>query len=185
MITKSISIIRSFLNIIFLKLKYGSKIKFSSKIFLSNIESCYGINIINGSIKLGDKISIRKNARLGVSNGTIEIGDKCFINNNTAIVSMGKISIGNNCTFGPNVCIYDHDHDYNHNGLIPNKYTVDNVTIGNNVWLGAGVIILKGTEIGDNSIVAAGTIVKGKYSPNSLIYNEKTIKVKSIKEYKK
>ena len=82
------------------------------------------------------------------------------------------ISIGDNTEFGPNVCIYDHDHDYK-NGLNNELYKTSPVKIGKNCWIGAGVIILRGTVIGDNSVIAAGSIVKDVVPSNSLFYNKR------------
>lgn len=54
----------------------------------------------------------------------------------------------------------------NHKGSIdrPRK-----ITIGRNVWVGLNAIILKGTEIGDNSVVGAGAVVRGKFPANCVI----------------
>lgn len=78
-----------------------------------------------------------------------------YINRNTALVCRDSITIGQGTTIGPNVVIYDHDHDKNNRGAVVSKP----VKIGENVWIGAGCIVLKGVCIGNNSIIAAGTIV--------------------------
>ena len=67
--------------------------------------------------------------------------------------------------------VIDHDHNYRANGI----YSGDNpefisspVIIGNDVWIGANVVILRGTEIGDNCVIAAGSVVKDIIPPNTL-----------------
>lgn len=75
------------------------------------------------------------------------------------------ISIGNNVTLAPRVHILAHDASTkNHLG-----YTrISPVQIGNNVFIGAGSIILPGTNIGDNCIIGAGSVVKGTLMANGV-----------------
>lgn len=109
---------------------------------------------------------------MNVPTGILQIEDNCFFNNNCSINCLKNIYIGANSIFGENVLFYDHDHKFSKNlGAQTPGFISENIHIGKNCWIGAGVIILKGTVIGDNSVVAAGTIVKGKYPDNSLIYN--------------
>ncbi len=104
-------------------------------------------------IYLGKKCGIRPNVELSATNGIISIGDGCFVNRNCMVVSHEKITIGDGTTIGPGSYIYDHDHDGN------GGYITEPVSIGKNVWIGAGCIILKGVSIGDGSVIAAGTVV--------------------------
>ena len=119
-----------------------------------------------GSINIGKMTAIRSNAEISATNGRIEIGNECFINRNCMIVSHEKIEIGDGTTVGPNVCMYDHDHDG------AGGYKSLPIIIGKNVWVGAGCILLKGTTIGDNSIVGAGTIVMTSIPSNTIVYND-------------
>ena len=145
-------------------------------------KGCIATN--NGSININSGLNIKKYSRIEANGGKITIGNKCFINRGVMIISHDNISIGNNVAIGPNVCIYDHDHDYDVNGLIPNKYKNGSVSIGNNVWIGAGSIILRNTIIGDNSIIGAGTIVKGNVKPKSIALNKRKLDIIDIKKYK-
>ena len=86
-----------------------------------------------------------------------------------------EIKIGNDVQFSPNVLIYDHDHDYKAEGGVKSmKYIETPVSIGNNVWIGANTVILRGASIGDNAVIAAGSIVKGTVPSNCLFLNIKT-----------
>ncbi len=159
-----------------------SGVRFTNKLH-SNIESFSKIYNKGKKFEIG-KAYIRNNVLINTDeNGSIIIKDNFFANRNSIISCRNKIIINENCCIGPNVCIYDHDHKYGENGL-ENGYELGYVIIGKNVWIGAGAIILKNTEIGDNCIIAAGTIVKGKYPSNSLIYNEKVTKIKELKTNK-
>src|SRR5690606_12118651 len=82
------------------------------------------------------------------------------------------ITIGDNFYSSSNVQFVTHDGSIN---VIRNKYPeykqadiFKPITIGNNVFLGYGAIILPGTEIGDNVIIGAGSIVKGKVESDSI-----------------
>lgn len=58
--------------------------------------------------------------------------------------------------------------------------TAKPIVIGDNVWIGLNAIIPKGTEIGDNCIVSAGTVVKGKFPANSVITGNPAKVVKTL-----
>ena len=54
------------------------------------------------------------------------------------------------------------------------------ITIGNNVWIGANVIVLKGTVLGDNTVVGTGSVVKGEYPSNCVIVGNPAKIIKRI-----
>lgn len=131
----------------------------------------------NSKLHIGKKFRTRNNVSFRIYKGIVEIGDNCFFNDNCSINCLKNIKIGNNCIFGPDVKIYDHDHDYKKD---MNSFVKQSIEIGNNVWIGANVVILKGVKIGDNSVIAAGTIVKHDVSSNTLVYNKNELVEKVI-----
>ena len=64
-----------------------------------------------GKILLKKHIHTKRNVILCAEGGTLEIGEGCFFNNGCMAVAKERITIGNRAAFGPNVLIYDHDHD--------------------------------------------------------------------------
>ena len=130
----------------------------------------------------GKKDSARMNLSIYCNTGgKIKIGDNCFFNQNCILACKYDISISNNCIFGPNVCIYDHDHDYRNFTSMRDTFTCLGISIGEGTWIGANVTILKGAIIGNRCVVAAGTVVTaGNYPDDSLIYNDRTLKTKTI-----
>ena len=64
-----------------------------------------------GKILLKKHIHTKRNVILCAEGGTLEIGEGCFFNNGCMAVAKERITIGNRVAFGPNVLIYDHDHD--------------------------------------------------------------------------
>ena len=87
------------------------------------------------------------------------IGDYFYSNFNLTLVDDGKIEIGDNVMIGPNVSIITAGHPVSPKCRLKGlQYNAD-VKIGNNVWIGAGVNVLPGVTIGDNSVIGAGAVV--------------------------
>ncbi len=132
-----------------------------------------------GSIKFGRKCVIDKGTLIRSSGGNIEIGESVYINRNCNIVSRKSIFLGNGVTIGPNVNIYDHDHIIGKN-KINQAYCSESISIGENVWIGASVVILKGVSIGNDSIIGAGSIISKDIPSNTLAFSKNDIIKRSI-----
>lgn len=158
------------LRLIVLKIKYRSQLSFS-KVQLIDKSSRIRIGKGNSKISFSNMVEIKANCYLDAVGGQIKLGEYCFINRNAIIVSMDRVSIGEHTTIGPNLVIYDHDHDYK--GGDRTQYCTAPINIGKNVWIGANCIILKGVSIGDNSIVAAGTVVTKDIPSDTIFYQKK------------
>lgn len=131
-----------------------------------------------GSIIMGSYNQNREKLYIGVDGGQLTIGNHCFFNINSSITCIDKITIGNNCKFGNNLVIVDHDHNYKASDP---EFLGSAIEIGNNVWCGANVVILRGSTIGDNCVVGAGSVVKGNYPAGSLICGDRAKIVRAIK----
>jgi len=93
-----------------------------------------------------------------------------------------NITIGNGCQFGPNVKIFDNNHQFNKEKGVLFEHTMGDVIIGNNCWIAANVIILKGAVIGDNCVISAGCVVKEYIPPASIVTQERAIKIVPIED---
>lgn len=105
--------------------------------------------------------------------GKIEIGDGFGISG-TTIYSTSSITIGKNATIGANCKIIDNDFhplDPEQRRLNLNEeYTLRKpIKIGDNCFIGMNSIILKGTTLGDNVVVGAGSVVHGQFPDNCII----------------
>jgi|GEM_PF-300228 len=120
-------------------------------------------------VSVGKFVFIRKNASIRVDGGELSIGEKAFINDNCVINCAYRITIGAYAKIAPNVCINDHDHNYRQDGG-PHLLTGE-VTIGRNVWIGANTVVLRGSCIGDNAVIAAGSVVNGIVPPDTVYLN--------------
>ncbi len=129
----------------------------------------------HSKIKFGKLIKANSGTKISCLNGGfITIGDNVFLGYRCIMVCWDKINISNNVQFGPNVLIYDHDHDFRtKDGMKNLKYKTSPVEIGENTWIGANTVILRGTKIGKNCVVGAGSIIKGEYPDNSIILQKR------------
>lgn len=109
----------------------------------------------------------------------IQLGDFVKVSAFSTIMAgeKAKVTIGTNTIIGPGVVIVAFNHGTEPHG-VPMRYQdykdkeSNSILIGEDVWLGANVIVLPGTIIGDGSIVGAGTIVKGNIPPGVMVYAE-------------
>jgi len=141
------------------------------------------ITMENGAeLRIGKNYKMRDGAKIRVrKGGTCIIANNCSINSNDMIACHERIEIGDDVQLSPNVQIYDHDHDFRtEGGVKAGKYKTGAVKIGNNVWIGANTVILRGTELGDNCVVGAGSIVKGKYEAGSVIIQKREDEVRKL-----
>lgn len=132
---------------------------------------CVDIRLEGGRINLGNGLLISSNSVLTASDGgVLTLGNMVGINCNTMIMCHERIDIGDNTIMGPGIYIYDHDHIFDSfNGVKRNQYITTPVKIGRNCWIGAGTTILRGSIIGNNCLIAAGCVVKGKYPDGSVV----------------
>ena len=108
--------------------------------------------------KVGKNPDVEPNVFCGFG-FNVEVGDNFFANVNLVILDGAKVRIGNNAFIAPNVGIYTAGHPFDvkqrNEGL---EYAFP-VTIGDNVWIGAQACILPGVTIGDNTVIAGGSVV--------------------------
>ena len=139
----------------------------------------------------GERLTIGFNCRFEAfgkdEEKLILFGDRVQINDYVHISAMSGIEIGDDVLIASHVYISDNSHGYyNENGDSPKippsqrKYLISKVKIGNNVWLGEGVIVLPGVEIGDGCIIGAHSVVN-KTLPKGVIAVGSPAKI--IKEY--
>ncbi len=133
--------------------------------------------VIGGeSIKIGTRVLVHRGSRieaLNPANGVtrISIGDGVTIHPGSHIGAVDSITIGNGVLFASGVYMTDHDHDFSN----PEEPVIGNqrvltapVHIGEFVWLGERVMVLKGVSIGERSIIGAGSVVTADVPPYSI-----------------
>ncbi|MGW1180066.1 sugar O-acetyltransferase [Streptomyces drozdowiczii] len=89
----------------------------------------------------------------------ITVGEDTFINYNLTALDVAPITIGRDCQIGPNVQLLTPTHPVEPEPRRDKLEAARPITIGDNVWLGGGAIVLAGVTIGDNSVIGAGAVV--------------------------
>lgn len=116
-----------------------------------------------------------------IHGGDIILADDVGLNG-TVLVSKKLIKIGKKTIIAPNSIIIDHDgHEVNNmNSRINTKDKGSEIIIGENCWIGMNSIILKGVEIGNNTVIGAGSIVTSSCESNSIYAGNPAKKIKNI-----
>ncbi len=107
---------------------------------------------------VGTDVTLR--APLYVDYGTqISIGDRVFANYGLTALDCAPITIGDDTQIGPHVQLLTPTHPFDADARLSKLEAAAPITIGSNVWIGGGVIVLAGVTIGDNSVIGAGAVV--------------------------
>ncbi|MDA8940109.1 sugar O-acetyltransferase [Pseudoalteromonas marina] len=114
----------------------------------------------------------------------ITIGDRSFININCTVldapISEGAITIGDDCLIGPNVQLLAVSHAVNPTLRLNKENFAAPIIIGNNVWIGAGAIIVAGVSIGDNSVIGAGSVVTKNVEADTVVAGNPAREIKAL-----
>lgn len=124
----------------------------------------------NSEIKLGHSISIGPGVNILVKDGgKLQIGNSTYFTSDTHLEVLNSVVVGSDCAISWGVTIIDDDHHQLLDDRKASSDTACKVEIGNKVWIGCNVTILKGTVIGHNCVVGANSLVKGRFPDNCLI----------------
>lgn len=96
------------------------------------------------------------------------LGPRCFVNFNAVFLDVARITIGADVQIGPNVQLLTATHPVEAEPRRAKWEAAKPITIGDNVWLGGGVIVLAGVTIGDNTVVGAGAVVTRDLPANAV-----------------
>lgn len=99
----------------------------------------------------------------------ITLGARVFVNFDCVFLDVAPIVVGDDCRIGPGVHIYTADHPRDPALRRAGFESGRPVTIGRNVWIGGGAIILAGVTIGDDAIVGAGSVVTHDVAPGAQV----------------
>lgn len=157
------------------KIAFGCYIKNSAQINIGKrVKVHSGASLdasSSGLLELGDGTTVNRYAYLNASRGGIKIGAGTEINNFSVINGAGGVEIGTNVLVGPGVQIASYQHVYrDKNRLIKEQdYLYRKIVIGDDVWIGANAVILAGVTIGQGSVVGAGSVVTKSCEPYSVL----------------
>ena len=107
---------------------------------------------------VGDEVEIRPPLYCDYGRH-IHVGARSFVNYGLVALDVARITIGEDVQIGPNVQLLTPTHPVDPRLRRAKWEAAEPITIGDNVWLGGGVIVLPGVTIGENTVVGAGAVV--------------------------
>jgi acetyltransferase-like isoleucine patch superfamily enzyme len=169
--------------IIAYKIYYGRQLELTS--WRVGLEKGAILTIAEGaSIKLGSNVYIKRDSEIDARPGSrIIIGDNVFMNRRCTVVAMEEISVGDDSLLGVGVMVFDSNHKFDDPD--PERLIIDQgvetkvVRIGRNCWIGSGAFVGLGASIGDNSVVAAHTVLVKPVPNNCVVRSKHELAIKS------
>lgn len=124
------------------------------------------------TVRANCEILVYPNSRFGTHEGHLVLADGAVISTNVNIrAAGGRISVGAGSVVGQNTVLVAVNHQVKLGRPVINSPwddTRSGVTIGANVWIGANCVLLAGSSVGDNSVIAAGSVVRGEVPTGEL-----------------
>jgi acetyltransferase-like isoleucine patch superfamily enzyme len=157
------------------KVEFGHKVHFKRNLFLGDNVRLNALS--KGGIIGGENVTIRSGSIIDCTGVYSELGEKLLIGNNVGISEncfiqvRGNVEIGDDVIIGPNSSIFSENHNFENNKVLIREQGVSRkgVKIEKGVWIGSRSVILDGVTVGENSIVAAGSVVNKDVSPYSIV----------------
>lgn len=159
----------------------NSKILVKRKVSIGNnvrIDNYVYIDALSTKgVYLGDRVKIGSYSKLMCTGSLshlgvgISIGNDSSFSENTFFGAAGGISIGDNVISGQSVRFHAENHNFSDGEQLIRLQGVNHqgIKVGNNVWIGSGVVFLDGSSVGSGCIVGAGAVVTGNFSDNTII----------------
>ena len=140
---------------------------------VASLQSGASLKVTDGaSIYIGNSVSVSRGVTIVAQAGSIRIGDNVFVGAWSTITAKDKIIIGNDTLIGERVTIRDQDHKIDGLYNVPMAqagFSVFPITMGSDVWIGAGAVILKGVSIGDGAVIGANAVVSKDVEPRTIV----------------
>ncbi len=112
----------------------------------------------------------------------ITLGENFFANFNCKLIDGGKITFGDNALVGPDCTFVTAVHPLDPEKRVSGFQMFKNITVGHNVWFGAGVLVCPGVTIGDNCVIGAGSVVTKDIPANSFAAGNPCKVIRDVRE---
>lgn len=154
--------------IFFMRMRYGTRVNIH---WSQRISPYCAIKVYDkGKLSIGSNCQIPAGCDITIlRQGELSIGKRVITNKYCMVSCLGSIKIGDCCLIGPGVKIFDNNHRYTKEYGATQELSIGSIVIGKNCWIASNVVILKGAEIGDNCVIGAGCVVKGKIPSGSIV----------------
>ncbi|MCF8891227.1 sugar O-acetyltransferase, partial [Priestia megaterium] len=123
----------------------------------------------------GENVYVEPNIRVDYGYN-IFVGENFFANFDCVILDICEVRFGDNCLLGPSVHIYTATHPIDPNERNSGKEYAKPIIFGDNVWIGGSSVINPGVKIGDNVVIASGSVVT-KDIPNNVVVGGNPAKI--------
>jgi len=123
-----------------------------------------------GSIRIGSNCVVRRGAMLLTYGGDIAIGDNCGVGPYAVLYGHGGLTVGNNVWIAAHSVVVPANHTFGavDKPIHSQQLVMEGITIGSDVWIGAGAKVLDGVWIGDGAVIGAGAVVVDDIMPMSI-----------------
>lgn len=128
------------------------------------------VELSDGHLEIGEGTYIFPYSQLRTFGGWIKIGNNCTVNRASILYGNGGLEIGNHVRISPNVTILAQNHVFDDPEVLIHEQGMkgSGIKIENDVWVGAGAIVLDGVTIGSGSVIGAGAVVSKNIPPYSV-----------------
>ena len=133
------------------------------------------------AVSMGDHCRLGRDVFMDTPGGQITLGRHVRINVGCVLVSYAHIRIGDDCLIGEYVSVRDANHS-----TAPGEpmrlqpHTSAPISIGRNVWIGRGAVVLKGVSIGEGAVVAANSVVTKDVAPYTVVAGVPARRIKEL-----
>jgi acetyltransferase-like isoleucine patch superfamily enzyme len=150
-------------------IKRGRRIKLGKNVVVERDVTLW-VDTTESYIAIGDDSYLSSQCILNTFDGWISLGSNCSVNSYAILYGHGGLHIGDDVRIAPQVMIMPMNHIYRDPQVVIRKQGIlaRGVRIDDDVWLGAGAIILDGVTIGKGSIIGAGSVVTEEIPPYSV-----------------
>ena len=186
-------------------IKKHSNIKVSdTAILLKSCTFRFDVKVKNNKVSIGDNSMVGCNFVFESDEGQINIGSNSYIGGGTTLISRDNISVGNNVTIAWGCTIYDHnshsldyrerqkdierqntDYRNGRNFISSKDWSVVKskpITIKDNVWIGFDSVILAGVTVGEGSIIGARSVVRHNVEPWTVVAGNPAVVIKRLRD---
>ena len=148
------------------------RLRYPGVSFVRGVRLAAGVDlraVDGGTVRIGDGAFISAGVLIRASVGNITIGERAFVGRGVHIAAVECVEIGADCLIAEHATVRDQDHDYRKLGAERNRSRlVAPVRLGTSVWLAAKVTVVKGTSIGQGSVIGANSVARGEIAPFSV-----------------
>lgn len=139
--------------------------------------------ILGNNVKIGAYSKLLSTSHFSKFGVGLKMGNNSAIGDFAHIGATGGVEIGEDVIMGTYVSFHSENHIFSNPDQIIREQGVESkgIKLGNNIWVGVKVTFLDGAQVGDNSVVAAGAVVKGTFPPYSLIAGVPAKLIKTLK----